>query len=880
MSALRSLLSRLAATFRRSSPDSELDEEFKTHISLLTEEYMRHGMSAKEARQVALREFGGTTKTKESYYEQRNVPALETFWQDLRYGVRTLLKSRTFTIAAILTLALGIGGTVAVFSLVNSILLRDLPYPAPDRLVTLIETSEKSGEMSASWYNFQDWRARAKSFSEMAAIQPRSLALTRHGEPERLPALNVSASFFPLLRTQPATGRDFQPPDDRVSAPPVVILSHNLWQRRFAGNSSIIGQSILLDGRPHTIIGVLPASFRFFLEADLFRPVGLFANEMGTRGNHAGLQILGRMHPGATLEQARVEMDTIAAQLRAEYPEFNSSSFVKVEQLSTYLTGGLRKNLWILLGAVGCVLLIACANVSNLLLARATARRREFELRSALGASRNRLIRQLLTESLLLACAGAALGIGIAHLSLRIWTRLVPEEIARVTDIGIDPIALAAASLLTAITAFAFGLAPAWLMARGAQSNTLGSGTRSASSGFRGFSIQNTLVGVQIAVALVLLLGAGLLFRSLVNIYQVNPGFRADHLMTMQLVVPVTQYPDALQRAVFADQILSRVEHLPGVESASTAFCLPLNGGCWGSILLIQGRPTPARADLPIVEVNSIHPDYFRTLGVPLLRGRDFNEQDTVGRPRVVIVNQNFAKKYLPNEDPLGKQVKLDWPESKEPYQTIIGVVGDVRRFSLTEAVRPEVFQSANQDSPTVLNLVVRTKIAEPLSLAHTIKQEINHLDPELSIHQVRSIDYYLAQSSASRRFPLILLGAFAGLALILAAIGLYGVMSYLVSLRTQELGIRLAMGAGPEEIVRLIVKHGAKLAAAGIGVGLIVSLGLTRLLERLLFGVQRTDPLTFAAVVSILALTALAACWFPARRAARIDPAIALRSE
>ncbi|HYO80055.1 MAG TPA: ABC transporter permease [Bryobacteraceae bacterium] len=883
MSRPRALLDRLTGLFKSDVREREFDEELELHLDLLAREYERRGMSPHDARLAARREFGNVGTTKETYREQRSIPMFETAWHDLRYGARQLRRSPAFTITAVLTLALGLGGTIAIYSLVHAVIVRGLPYEGADRLIAIVETDARGGDMAASWHNFLDWRAQARSFSHMAAIQPMGVTLTGRGPAERVPALNVSASLLPMLGVQPIAGRGIAEHDDRSGAPYTILLSEGLWQRRFAKSAAVLGSSITLDGVPHTIIGVLPGSFRMPFEADVLRPIGPWERDMGDRSNHPGLFVLGRLRRDVPMSQARAEMETIAAALRSQYPESNNGSSVKLQLFQERTVGNLRATLLVLFGAVACVLLIACANVATLLMARASARSREMSVRVALGAGYSRLLKQMLTESVLLASIAGLLGLALARAVTPALTRMMPDNVQRIAAVQMDWGVLAVVAAAVMVTSVSFGLVPALAALRGDLQRGLRQGSRAGSSGFRGFTVRNALVAAQVALTLVLLVSAGLLLRSLSTLMQVDPGFRAAHLVTMRLVIPTATYPEAEARTRFADAMLERVHAIPGVTSASSAFCLPLRAGCWGTWLSIEGNPTPASTVLPIVDANSIHPAYLQTMGIPLLRGRDFNVRDTVGTPRVVMVSAALARQFFPDQDPIGKRIKLDRYDADEgvsPWQTIVGVVGDVRRFGLAEEPRPEVYQNTRQLGPTTVNLAVRTAVPNPGTITSAVRDAVAAVDPNIAVSDVRTIDEDVSRSTASRRFPLTILGLFSGLALALAIIGLYGIVSYHVAERGPELGVRLALGALPRSLVALIMRSGLRLVLAGVAPGLALALATTRLLQSHLYGIQPNDFATIAFVVGVLTVTALLACWLSARGASRVDPLSALRQE
>ncbi len=714
----------------------------------------------------------------------------------------------------------------------------------------------------------------------MAAVQGTSFTITGMGEPERIVGFNVSASLLTTLGIQPVLGRDFLPEEDTVGGNRTVIISYGLWQRRFGRDRAVIGRAVQLNSRSYTVIGVLPPDFRFFYESDMFAPIGLNGDDMGPRGNHPGINVVARLKSGTTIERARADMETIAARLEKQYPESNSGNGIRVVTLSERLSGSIARALLVLLGAVGFVLLIACANVANLMLAHASGRRKEVAIRMALGADRGRIIRQILTESALLALLGAALGIVLAHWGVRRLTVLIPENIRRVANIGMDERVLGFTLAISLVTAVIFGLAPAFHNTRGDLMEDLKEGGRTSVSGYRRGSLRNVLVTVEMALALMLLIGAGLTIRSLMELQKVNPGFRTERVLTIPVNLPGARYPKDEQRVVFFKTLLEQIRTLPGVEAASAVTCLPLSTGCWDSIYLIKGRPIPRRADLPNADFNTAQPGYFRTMGISILKGRDFDERDGLGSNPVVIVNESFARQNWPDEDPLGKSVKQDWPEGTGPWMTVIGVVGDAKRRGLDVPFKAEAYKASRQVASNSSHLVIRTGMRDPQALAQPVRREIQRMDANLAVFNVRTMDYYAERAMVSRRFPMMLLGVFAAVALVLAAVGVYGVMSYSVTQRMHEMGIRISLGAGAGDIRRLVVGHGFKLAMAGVLVGLVGAFALTRLLSTLLFAIEPTDPLTFIIVSVLLFAIAWLACYLPARRATSVDPMIALRQE
>ena len=875
------LYRRLRALFRKEELNQQLSDELAFHVSKQTEQNLVAGMRPDEARYAALRKFGGVEQIKEECRDMRRVNYLENFLQDVRYGLRQLRRSPGFTVVTVLTLALGIGANTGIFSLIDAIVLRPLPYPHADRLVALQEANRKGDGYSLSWLDFVDWRDQSRSFSAMAAIQGGTATLTGTGTAERLQALKVSSPFFSILGVRPLLGRDFCDSDDHPGAAPVGMLSYKLWAQRFGGDPHVIGRTIEVDGNAGTVIGVLPADFRFLYSADIYWPIGLIAKDQGGRGNHPGILAIGKLRPGVSLAAARSEMAEIAGRIEKAYPASNDGIVARLRPFAEMVTAPAQSTLLTLWVAVGFLLLIACANVANLLLARAATRDREMTLRVALGARRGRLILQLLTESGILAVCGAAGGCLIAMAMLPLVLRLLPIELREYVQVGINLRILGFSLLLTFLTTILFGLIPAYRMSPRQADPSLRGGMRASAAGFQKLSLRSLLVTGQIALALVLLAGAGLLVESLVRLERVNPGFRPERVLAARLSLPHTAYPHTAQQTAFVDRALARFDSLPGVLSASGSYCLPLDlHGCWSSVFVIEGRPVPQTKDLPNAHFNGIEPGYLKTMGIPLIRGRDFAEQDGPDSPMVLLVNQAFVREHFPHEDPLGKRIKQDFPEGKTPYATIVGVIGDVRRDELDQPAAPEAFEALRQMGPDYMNLVVRTALPKPLSVVPALRRALAELDPNVPLFDVRSMNYYVAEQAAGRRFPMLLLAAFAGIALLLAIVGLYGLLSFLVTQRTHELGIRLALGAHRRDITGMVMRQGLGLVLAGLTVGLGGAWALTRFLAALLFATQPNDAWTFAGVSCLLAGVAAMACWLPARRAAAVDPMVALRYE
>ena len=808
---------------------------------------------------------------------------METLFQDLKYGARMLLRQPGFTVIAVIALALGIGANTAIFSVVNAVLLKPLPFADADKLVIVYETALRRGSLrsNASYPNFADWRAQNQVFERMASYHTADTVLTGEGEPARLQAAVVNADLFPMLGVAPILGRSFLPDEDKPGdAGRVVMLSQRLWKTRFNGDPSVIDRSILLSGKHYTVVGVMPEGFQFPIVAepvDLWLTVCVDYEMFEQRGAHY-MNVIARLKPGVTIGQAQAEMDGIAANLERQYPDENTRRGINLVPALESLVGDVRPALLILLGAVGCVLLIGCANVANLLLARATTRHKEMAIRSALGASRGRVVRQLLTESVLLAMAGGALGLLVAMWGTDVLVSLSREDLPRASQIGLDGRVLGFTFLVSILTGVIFGLVPAIHSSKTDLNESLKEGGRGSTEGARRNRLRAVLVVGEVAIAIVLLAGAGLLIQSLGRLQQVNPGFNPQNAMTFSLGLPEVKYK-AAQQVEFYRQLAERIESLPGVRSASAVMPLPLGGDRMRVTFETEGRPLP-KGELPASEIRTIGLDYFRTIGIPIIAGRDFNERDDAKSTPVVIVNEAFARQYFPGEDALGKHINpsISAGEGEPQMREIVGVVGNVKHRGLSAEAEPEAYEPHAQLTFD-MSVVVRTE-GDPHGIVAAIQGEVTAMDKDLPAYNFRTLDEYLAASVAQPRFNTTLLAVFAGMALLLTAVGLYGVMSYSVNQRTHEIGIRMALGAGRGDVLKLVVGQGMTLTATGVVVGLTGAFFMTRLLESLLFGVSATDPVTFAAIALLLAGVALVACFVPARRATRVDPMVALRYE
>jgi len=812
---------------------------------------------------------------------------MNTLLQDLKYGLRMLAKNPGFTAVAVLTLALGIGANTAIFSVVNAVVLRPLPYSQPDRLVSVISTVLRDNhDSSASYPDFLDWRDRNHAFDKMAVFRTENFALIGSGEPLHLSGAVVSADLFSLLGVTPILGRPFVSEEDKpgmVSGSSPVILSHSLWQRRFDSDPNVAGRAINLDGRACAVVGVMPPGFHFPTLAepvDLWTTIAVDTKPGGTgaqRGAHY-LDVIARLKPRATLGQAQAEMSAIVSVLNKEYPGHMPRG-ARVVPLHDHLVAGVRPALVVLLGAVACVLLIVCANVANLLLARATTRQREMSIRAALGASRVRVMRQVLTEATLLACVGGSLGLLLAQSATDTLIGMSPVNIPRLTQFNLDGRVLAFTSLVSLLTGLLFGLTPALYGFKSDLARSLKEGGRGSSEGGHGGSLRGTLVAGEVAVALVLLVGAGLLMQSFLRLQRVHPGFDPHHVLTLRLDSPASY--DQARQMEFFERVLEGVRALPGVRSASGVFGLPFSEADAKTGFGIEGRPI-AKADRPVAEYMAVKPDYFRTLEIPLRAGRDFTVVDNLKSPPVAIINETLARRYFPHQDPVGQRIQPGISNGygdKPPMREIVGVVGDVKVHSLAADPQAQCYVPLAQSPIGLMTVVVRTD-GDPLRLAPSVRSSVAALDKNVPAYNIGTLDQSLAQSVAQPRFITLLLGIFAGLAVVLAAVGLYGLMAYSVVQRTHEIGLRIALGARQADVLKLVVRQGFTFTVIGVAIGVVLALGATRLLSSLLYGLKPTDPTTFVGISLLLAAVGLLACYIPARRATKVDPMVALRYE
>jgi putative ABC transport system permease protein len=805
-------------------------------------------------------------------------------WQDLSYGVRILLRKPGFTVIAILALALGVGATSAVFSIVNGVLLHSLAIEEPERVLMLWENNlaRNHPEVEVSYPNYLSWREQNKVFEEVAALPSVNFDMTLTGgggEPQQVEATTVSANFFSLLRTRAALGRTFAPEDEKAGSPPVVLISNGLWKRRFGFDPQVLGQQLTVEGESATIIGVMPADFDFPKGVELWAPLTPAPGGWTEQRSFRVLRAMGRLKAGVTPEQAQAEMDALAARLGEEFPKENKGYGVTIIPLVKSIFGNARPALYILLGAVFLVLLIACVNVANLLLARGATRQKEIALRLALGASRGRLVRQLLTESLLLAIVGGGLGLLVAAFGVEYLVRLAPQDIPRIGSVSVNAQVVAFAFAVSFLTAILFGLAPALSASRPDLNEALKEGGSRIQGGARSKRLRKWLVVSEVAFAVVLMVGAGLLVRSFNNLQRIDPGFNPDHIFTARVALVQSRYPEEAKQKAFFAALLERVRALPGVESAAVVLMRPLSGTVgWDPPFAIEGQSPEEQTANPYANYEAISPGYFRTMGIGLLRGRDFTDEDRGDGALVCIVNELMAEKYWPGQDPVGKRLRFGKANSNAPWLTVVGVAGDVR-YREWDAVRPDIYVPFLQNSEYRTDFVVRTK-TDPLSLSESFRREVYALDKDQAVAGVTTMDKLVSDALARPRFNTMLLGLFAALALVLSALGVYGVMAYTVSQQTHEIGIRMALGAQGRDVLRMVLSQGLKLILIGVAIGVAASFALTRLMTSLLYGVSNLDPLTFVAVAALLSGVALLACYLPARRATKVDPMEALRYE
>ncbi len=891
MRRLRAWLLRCAGLFRKEQGSREFAEEMESHILAHVDDNLRLGMSAEEARRQALIKLGGMQQVKENYQQRRSQPVLETLWSDIRFGLRMLRKNPGFTAVALTTLALGIGGNTAIFSIVNGVLLNPLPFPQPDRLVALNESKPNFEQGSISYPNFLDWQRDNRTFSSMAVARRYAFSLTGKGEAEQVKAEFVTADFFPLLGVNPILGRTFTQSEELPGAGPVALISEGLWRRKFDAAKDVLGKSVTLDGKDYTIVGVVPARFHLltpsFHEQDVYAPIRQWNNSLLMKRD-AGLGIhgFGRLKPGVTIAQARADMDEVTRNLAAAFPDADRGISASLLPLKEQMIGEVRPFLLVLLVAVGFVLLIVCVNVASLLMARSSARNREFAVRIALGASRNRVIRQLLTESVLLGAAGGGIGLLLAAWGTQAALKLLPRALPRAEEIGMDFRVLAFTMIVSLLAGTLFGLAPALKTSQANPHTALKDAGRGTSGKHRAQSI---FVVVEMAIALVLLIGAGLMVRSLTRLWSVDPGFNPHNVLSFGLNLPPSMMnasPEKI-RAAFRE-IDDNLTSTPGVKAVSQTWGAVPMGSDDEQLFWLDGHPKPANEnDMSWAVDYIVGPSYLKVMGTALQRGRFFTAQDDEHSPHVVVIDDVFARKFFPGKDPIGQRIVLNNSDAK---LEVVGVVGHVKQWGLdlddTHSLRAQLYLPCMQMPD---NFVAMTPSGSAVMLRYEgsssgILDSVRHtnrlIGSQQVIYGVQTMESLISDSLAARRFAMILLGGFAALALVLASVGIYGVIAYVVGQRTQEIGIRMALGARRNDVLRLILWQGTRLALMGVCFGIAGALALTRLMTKLLYGVSATDPVTFAGLALILGAVAIAACCLPARKAMRVDPMVALRYE
>ncbi|HEY4283116.1 MAG TPA: ABC transporter permease [Chthoniobacterales bacterium] len=889
---------RLADLKLSPTRENEIVEELSQHLEDYYEQSLRAGATDEEAHRAALDELkesdllGPELKRVERQMQgeplvvggESKASLLGDLWQDLRYGLRMLARNPGFTAVAVIALALGIGANSAIFSVVNAVLLRPLPFKNPEQLVIVWENATHLGfpKNTPPPANFIDWQQQNTVFTGMAAMAQRSFNLTGVGEPERLDGRRVSANLFDLLGVPAVLGRTFVADDDRPGSH-VAVISYSLWQRRFGSDPAVIGRAIDLNNESYTVVGVMPASMQLPLmdkwHDQVWVPIAFTNEEAAQRGNHF-LEVVARMKPGITLQQAQAEMATITARLAQQYPDQNTRTGAVVTPLHEEIVGDLKPALLVLLGAVGFVLVIACANVANLLLARAAVRQKEIALRLALGANRSRLTRQFLTESVLLAALGAGVGLLLATAATNVLKTFIPATISQVQGVNIDAKVLIFTVMVATVTGIVFGLAPAMQAANFNLNDTLKEGGRDSAASSKGNRLRSLLVVAEVAVSFILLIGAGLLINSFLHLRNLSPGFRADHLLTMKVDLSEVKYPDRERRIIFFDEVLRHVRALPGVQSVAVAGNLPLTYNGDSMTIGAEGIPDPPPDQQPDVIYRAVGPGYVGTMGIPIIRGRDFTDQDTAEAKYVVLIGEKTAQHFWPGQDPIGKRIKSGSTTSDAPWREVIGVVKDVRQNDFIAPPKMQMYFTYRQLRDLAPNaLVVRTSI-EPMNLATSVRNVIWAVDKDQPVADINTMDHIVAAAVARQRFSMLLLGIFAGLALVLAAVGIYGVMSYSVAQRTREIGIRMALGAQRSTMLKMAVWQGLKLVLVGLAIGVGAAFLLTRVMATLLFGVSATDPITFLTISLVLLGVALLASYVPALRATKVDPMIALRYE
>ena len=868
---------RLKGLLRRERVEEEMDAEMRFHLMMRAQDNIRDGMTPEGAMRDARRRFGSLDRVKDAAREIKGGGMLGTFVQDARYGVRMMLKSPAFTAVAVLTLAAGVGANTAIFSVVNAVLLKALPYHNSHRLVLVSGADRSGGHGVISTGEAQDLAAQLTTLEDFAAMQSQSINLTGGAQPERVRGAFVTDNFFDVFNLLPAAGRTFARGEDQPGAERVVVVKEGFWRRRLNSDPDLAGRKLILNGEPYSVVGVVPDSFRHPLdgEVEVWLTVQRFPVDAAARRDARFLWGIGHLKPGVAQAQAQVDADTVAARMAQAYPNESAGRGVKVELLEEVTVRNIRPILLALFAAVGCILLIACSNLANLTLARGTARQKEFALRSALGAGRGRLARQLLTETTLLALLGGGIGLLLARWGTDLLLAVNPGVLPR-GEVRLDAAVLLFTLGASVLTGFLFGLAPAWQMSRIDLNRSLKEGGRSGGDGAGALRARSVFVVVQTALALVLLVGGALFIKSFYRLLQVDPGFRPENLLTLEYRLPRNKYVEGPAQWEFHRRVVEQLRAVPGVQSAALVRGLPLTGNSGSVRLALPDREAPPKGQEPQALFNTATPDYFATMGIPFVQGRLFGDGDRLDTPAVFVVNQTMARRFWPGQDPVGKQIKF---VGEETTGTVVGVVGDAKHDWLSEEQRPQIYNCYSQSPGFFATVVVRTKV-EPTSLSQAVREAVWKVDKDQPVWKVRTVESLLAYNVADKRFLMLLMVVFAAIALTITAVGLYGVVNYTVGRRTHEIGVRMALGARAADVLRLVVSQGMRLALAGVGVGLIAALALTRFIQSLLFGVSATDALTFTSVSTLLGGVALLACYIPARRATKVDPLIALRHE
>jgi predicted permease len=866
---------RLKGLLRKEQVEEEMDAEMRFHLLMRAQDNIRSGMTPESAMLDARQRFGNLDRIKDAAREIKGGGMLATLLQDARYGVRMMIKTPVFTVIAVLTLAAGVGANTAIFSVVNAVLLKALPYHNSHRFVLVSGADQSTGFGTISPAEAQDFAAHLTTLEDFAAMQSQSINLTGGAQPERVRGAFVTANFFEVFNLSPTAGRTFARGEDQPGGERVVVVNEGFWRRRLNSDPELSGRKVILNGEPYSVVGVVPGSFRHPLddEVEVWTTVQRFPG-YAERRDARFLYGVGHLKPDVTPAQAQVEADTVAARMAQAYPNESAGRGAKVERLEDVTVKNIRPIILALFAAVGCILLIACSNLANLTLARGTARQKEFALRSALGASRGRLARQLLTETTLLALLGGGIGLLLARWGTDLLLAVNPNVLR--SEVRLDASVLLFTLGVSVLTGFLFGLTPAWQLSRLDLHTALKEGGRSGGDGAGALRARSVFVVVQMALALVLLVGGALFIKSFYKLLQVDPGFKTENLLTLEYRLPRNKYVEPVAQWEFHRQLVEQLKAVPGVQSAALIRGLPLTGNSASVPIALPDRETPPRGQEPQVQFNTATPDYFAAMGIPFVQGRLFGDSDRLDTPFVFIINQTMARRFWPGQDPIGKQIKFIGDDTPA---TVVGVVGDAKHDWLSEEQRPQIYGSYSQSPGLFATVVVRTKV-EPLSLSQTVREAVWKVDKDQPVWKVRTVESLMAYNVADKRFLMLLMVVFAALALTITAIGLYGVVNYTVGRRTHEIGIRMALGARAGDVLKLVVSQGMRLALTGVGVGLIASFALTRYIESLLFGVSPTDALTFTSVSALLGGVALLACYIPARRATKVDPLIALRHE